>query len=214
MVVAIIFKSPTPASPEQSKGELNELQQAYLDGNPLAAHEAIGHCRDNKLPPPQWVTDALQTNFINFYSGNVFGKKGKGNSVLGDYMKLVKGLVRARAYQTVRRWHGNPNTYGEMPRRLILEWYGKKVTWPEKAVVADALRHAHIGLLETKFQARMSTIKKARSLKLPESLTFGEMQAELDLGLRDEIGIFGAPDIAPKEHIKTFLKLQAPFSKG
>jgi len=192
--------------------QLEHLSQAYDDGNPLAAHEAINICQIHRLPTPSWVATALQKTFVDFYSGNVagttakvVGTKGKGNSVLGDYMKMAKVYVRSRAYYTVRRWHANPADYQDMPRALILRWFQGKEKWSAHYVLDDALRHAHVSLNGTIFQARMSAIRKAKSQKLPESFSFGELQAEVCLGLRDERGIFGAPDIDPPEHIGELL---------
>ena len=203
MSAKLINHEPSKTSAEH----LSALEKAYADGNPLALHEALGVCRDHALSTPAWVADACQKLFVDFYLGNTSGTVGKGNSLLGDYKKRVTAYVRSRAYHTVRAWHKNPHHYVHMPRRLIILWFQDVVTWPEKAVVADALRHAHVGLQETAFQARMDAIRKAKSVKFPASLTFGRYDAEVSLGLRDELGIFGAPDIAPPSHVQNVLAL-------
>lgn len=197
----------TQMTPEWAVARLAELEKIYADGNPLAAHEALIHCESNSLPPPPWLSNFFRRMFINFYQQRVFGARGKGNSLLGPYKKVLKGFVRSRAYYTVRAWQKNPNAYIEMPRMLTIGWFKNEVKW-SPGNMDDALRLAHVGLKGTFAQARMSTIRQARSLKFPESTTFGEFEAEILLGLRGPAGIFGPPDARVPPHVRKLLSRQ------
>jgi hypothetical protein len=116
----------------------------------------------------------------------------------------IEDYVRSEAYRTGRAGQKNPNTHVHMPRRLNELWFGNEVERAAKGWM-DALRLAHWGLQGTAFQARMGTIRKAKSQAFPRLITFGHFEAEVALGLRGEEGIFGPPKGRPPHHIQELL---------
>ena len=188
---------------------LKELERIYFDGNPLALHEALGYCSKNKLPPPDWITKEFRALFIGYYLKNNVGERGQGNSLLGRYKKVIKRHVLSEAYHTVRAWQKNPYNYVHMPRRLVRLWFDGEVEWGKQGWEVG-LRFAQEGLKGTEFQAQPSTIKKAKYFRLPRTVTFGHFDAEVELGLRGENGIFGAPSSELPEHIQILLRQHRP----
>ena len=194
------------------RDRLRQLKMMVDDGNPLAAHEASKVCEVHKIPQPPWLAELYRSMFIDFYWQKVFGKQGRGNSLLGEYERHVKAYLRRRVYYAVRDWQTNPHNYPKLPTRLIEDWCNEdsETEWGPPDVM-EARRLTQRGLAGSIAKGRTSTIRQALSEPYPETMTFGEFEAEALLGFRPKGPFFGPKRKTLPRHISKLLKKHPPL---
>ena len=182
---------------ESTEEDFLEIHQRLTEGDLLASFEGILACRDAKVEPPDWIVDGIFSFLrLALFDGSL-GKKGRGNSPLGQLKKGDNDHKRRSMVNSIRRMQHYVSEYEGFPVIVTL------MTPPEVEkllkegtitgvgnTVDDALDVAELALRGTPAQASRETIRKAYHGKESPSLTYSHQFKEL-LGLAEPFEIAG-----------------------
>ncbi len=194
--------------PYDPTGHLARLREAYSAGDIVALFQALSYSQQQKIETPSWVLQPLGETMIGVLQKKS-GVKGKGNSAFGNLRKAFVRSVRASAYHYIRAWQRDPHRYHDLPLQTYLHWEIEPLLWQSHRKAIDAARLASTSLHGTEYVANASTVRKAANC-FPEPVRWGREDAELQLGLRGPLGVFGPQPSLIKPHIKTLLSKRVP----
>lgn len=82
--------------------DLRRVFDTHEDGGMLVLLDGLRICRENKLPPPEWLEAGLRRMVIDFALGRAAGKKGRGNTPLAKELLRMKKAKRAEVFRRIR----------------------------------------------------------------------------------------------------------------
>jgi hypothetical protein len=82
--------------------DLRNCFDNFDEGNWLSLLDGLQICRDNMLPVPEWLAAGIRKFVIDSVIGTKQGKKGRGNSPLGQATDALKREKRAEVFSRIR----------------------------------------------------------------------------------------------------------------
>lgn len=164
--------------------QLPHIKRRLEAGNPLALYDGLVACRNGELPLPLWLMEATMELVKSALSGGAVGyqrlsgKRGKGNSILGEAQKAFRTHARGHMVWSIRQVQKDREDWIGLPYPLRqLFCAGEIVDFG--TTEDDAFRIAHVALRGTYAQGAESTMRKAyrelqRRRRTSEFLNFVE----------------------------------------
>jgi hypothetical protein len=190
---------PTPDAANERF--LSEFKKATLRGDPISVYQALLHCSDNKIAPPQWLADHLLGLIAAYHLGKKPSWKGAGNRPIIVIRRRFENEIKRRAVVAVRAWVNDKSKYQALPTKCIQAWNRQDYRHNEMIRQEDMLNFASVGLRGIKLQRgapilRCSTRTLRRVMQSKNAYHLPELSGRIAsvFGLADPDSYFGTDE--------------------